>query len=209
MPGKGALIWHKGPVDRPPRLTLLCFFFYPSGYLDAGEGRRARPPCMVTNLLTVGTEVYGDGRGKHAACHFGSGRPTQPIDGTLLSRAHTTRRGLCLPFADAPACVVQGLMSRVRGVFPSLLPAWAGCSPPSVMSPAQKGKKVLSVPVTTGGGAALHCIRSSSCHPSPRLRESVRCNAMRETFTASSHHCPLMFAHAMLTSAKSSQTRAH
>lgn len=52
-------------MDRPPRLTLpFAFLFYPSGYLDAGEGEG--PAALHGDEpVLVGTEVYGDGRGKH------------------------------------------------------------------------------------------------------------------------------------------------
>lgn len=54
-----------GPVDRSPRLTLLCFFFSnPSGYLDAGEGEGSAALHCDEPVSVVGTEVDGDGRGK-------------------------------------------------------------------------------------------------------------------------------------------------
>lgn len=89
--------------------------------------------------------------------------------GTLLSRTHQPR--LRLPPAAAPACVAQGLISRVRGVFPRLPYLLLTTT---TMSPARtKGKKEKrkSIRARDGDdGAALHCIRSTSCHPSPRHR---------------------------------------
>ena len=91
--------------------------------------------------------------------------------------------GLCLPSAAVPAGVVQGLISRVRGGFPSL-PHAACCSSPS--PPPSRHQQRRRIRVRDDGGAALHCIRPASCHPSPGLREKkVRCNAMRGTFTTS------------------------
>lgn len=82
--GRVSFIWHKGPVDRSPRLTLLYCFFYPSGYLDAGqEGEKTQPPCMVTNTVSVGTEVYGGGRGKQG--RFGSTRPNTARGNSALT----------------------------------------------------------------------------------------------------------------------------
>lgn len=139
-----------------------------------------RPPYVVTSPVppsvpkSMGTaEVSMSSRFRQA---------DTATDGTLLLHTHkhtpTRRSRLCLPLADAPACVVQGLMSRVRGVFPSLLPPCAGWlaahHPTSLHQPyhhvcnqREKWEKSNPRSVTATNGAALHCIRSTSCHPSP------------------------------------------
>lgn len=40
--GEGSFIWHEGPVDRPPRLALLCFFLFVTTlfFLSFGISRR-------------------------------------------------------------------------------------------------------------------------------------------------------------------------
>lgn len=94
----------------------------------------------------------------------------------LLSTAHTHTcpphpphppAGLCLPSAAAPACVVLGLISRVRGVFPSLPHA---AHHHHVTSKGGGGRR-KRIRVRDDDGAALHCIRSTSCHPFPGLKE--------------------------------------
>lgn len=98
----------------------------------------------------------------------------------------------CPPWAAVPPLCSCPCMCRTGPDVKSARcfsepPARMGCcSPPPVMSPAQTGKSSIRAR-DGGGGAALHCIRSSSCHPSPGLRESARRNAMQETFTAADH----------------------
>lgn len=112
--------------------------------------------------VSVGTEVYGDGRTGVSmpgnVCHFGSSRPTRPWYSALT---HTHQPRLRLPPAAAPACVAQGLISKVRGVFPSLPYLLLTTTTTTTMSPAQtkKKKESQSVPVTATAG--LHCIASA------------------------------------------------
>lgn len=93
--GEGSFIWHMGPVDRSPRLTLPCFFlslslfldcfYYPSGYLEAGQGEDAPAALRGDETVSVGTKVYGDGRGKHVISVQQADTAT---DGTLLLHTH-------------------------------------------------------------------------------------------------------------------------
>lgn len=123
-----------GPVSETDVALLLflplSFFLITLRAISTrGRVKTPRPPYVVTSPVSVGTKVYGDGRGKHVIS-VQAGRHSHGWYAALThthtyTKTPTRRPRLCPPRADAPACVVQGLMSRVRGVFPSL-PPWAG-----------------------------------------------------------------------------------
>lgn len=179
--GEGSFIWHEGPVDRPPRLALLCFFFchyyfllLPFGISRRGVRAKGRPSLHIaTNLSpSVPNSTYGDGRGKHVISvrpgrHKPCIRRIQPS--VMMTHTHThalyphpqqqapthpSWPGLArlrLSSAAAPAWVAQGLISRVRAVYPSL--------PHAAAVPNRGIMKQLLMSVTA---TRLHCITSAA-----------------------------------------------
>lgn len=105
--------------------------------------------------------------------------------------SHTPTRPCAPPLCSCPCMCRTGLDIKSARCFSE--PACIGCSPLTTMSvtSAKKRKSIIRVR-DDDGGAALHCIRSTSCHPSPGQRKYpaqlyVR-NCMRGTFSASNHH---------------------
>lgn len=101
--------------------------------------------------------------------------------------SHTPTRQAAPPLCSCPCMCRTGPDIKSARCF-SEPACMGGCSPLTTMSPAQKRKKSIIRVRDDDGGAALHCIRSSSCHPSPGHRESIQHNCLRGTLPASNHH---------------------
>lgn len=170
--------------------VAVCFSFLPFGLSRRGGRLKARPPCMLTDEpVLVGTEVYGDGRGKHViSVQAGRHSPLMALC------SHTPTRHAAPPLCSCPCMCRTGPDIKSARCFSE--PACMGCSPLTTMSvtSAKKRKSIIRVR-DDDGGAALHCIRSTSCHPSPGQR---KCPAQlyARNFLGVKSSYPLMFTRA-------------